>query len=103
LTTRNYGNLSRRNFLKLLGLLAFSYSVPQVVASFSPKELAENPFRLGVASGDPDATSVILWTRLVSSQLPKTGAVSVNWQLFSDPEGKHLVLEGVAVARAELA
>jgi alkaline phosphatase D len=36
-----------------------------------------DPFTLGVASGDPDATSVVLWTRL-TAELPPEG-VDVTW------------------------
>src|SRR4051812_11052765 len=39
----------------------------------SPPGLTTDPFTLGVASGDPDTTSVILWTRLAPDPLQGGG------------------------------
>jgi len=44
--------------------------------------LAGDPFVLGVNAGDPDPTSVVLWTRLVSDGLPE--AVDVTWETSTD-------------------
>jgi alkaline phosphatase D len=44
--------------------------------------LAADPFTLGVNAGDPDATSVVLWTRLVGEGLPDD--VEVVWETSSD-------------------
>jgi alkaline phosphatase D len=54
--------------------------------------ITENPFTLGVASGDPDSTGVVLWTRLMGGL---TGDVEVVWLV----EGEHgLVAAGTATA-----
>lgn len=46
-------------------------------------ELANNPFVFGVASGDPDTASVVLWTRLdeivVSEVDVPDGQIPVRW------------------------
>ena len=49
------------------------------------------PFKLGVASGDPDANSVVLWTRLAPSPLNADGQggmpnqpIDVEWQVATD-------------------
>lgn len=42
---------------------------------------SNSPFRHGVASGDPDATSVVLWTRVTTS-----GEVVVTGELAADPD-----------------
>ena len=47
-----------------------------------PSPLAADPFALGVTAGDPDATSVVLWTRLVGDALPD--AVDVTWETSTD-------------------
>jgi alkaline phosphatase D len=44
--------------------------------------LPGSPFALGVTAGDPDATSVVLWTRLVGDALPD--AVDVTGETSSD-------------------
>ena len=46
--------------------------------------LAGDPFRLGVASGDPLPDSVILWTRLVADDLPDEVSVGVEVALDED-------------------
>ncbi|MEZ5734252.1 MAG: alkaline phosphatase D family protein [Novosphingobium sp.] len=51
---------------------------------------AENPvFRHGVASGDPDATSVVLWTRVTGS-----GNVGVEWELSETPDFSEVLKSG---------
>jgi len=57
----------------------------------------DGPFRHGVASGDPLADSIILWTR-VSGQ---AGPVRVNWQLARDPALRSIVKEGEVVTGPE--
>ena len=46
-------------------------------------------FRHGVASGDPDATSVVLWTR-VSAGAP----LVVEWELAADPQFARIIQRG---------
>ena len=47
-----------------------------------PLDLDADPFVLGVASGDPTATSVVLWTRLVHDDL--AGDVQIVWDIAVD-------------------
>ena len=58
--------------------------------------LATDPFGAGVASGDPDAGSVVLWTRLVGDDLPPE--VEVTWELL---DGDEIVATGAETATAE--
>jgi alkaline phosphatase D len=61
-------------------------SAPTTTSTPSPPPptapLAAGPFGLGVTAGDPDATSVVLWTRLVAPDLPDT--VEVVWETSAD-------------------
>ncbi len=59
--------------------------------------LAADPFALGVTSGDPDATSVVLWTRLVGDDLPDE--VDVVWETSTD-DFATIASSGNAVALA---
>lgn len=62
------------------------------------------PFTLGVASGDPDPTSVILWTRLAPVPLSDTSlidAVDVSWRIATDSELRKVVQAGQVVASPE--
>ncbi len=66
--------------------------------------LPADPFTLGVASGDPDPTSVILWTRLAPTPLEGGGMpedpVPVQWEVASDEGFGDIVASGVAIAEA---
>jgi len=59
-----------------------------------------DPFTLGVASGDPVADSVILWTRLApTGALPDTD-VEVAWEIARDAEMNDVVADGTPAHRA---
>ena len=67
--------------------------------------LPTDPFSLGVASGDPLADSVILWTRLAPEPLAADGMggmpeepVDVVWEVASDDAFAEVVARGVATA-----
>lgn len=67
--------------------------------------LAADPFTLGVASGDPWADSVVLWTRLALDPVTETGLggmpdqrIPVQWQVASDARFRHVVRAGTATA-----
>ncbi|GID45495.1 hypothetical protein Aca07nite_27700 [Actinoplanes capillaceus] len=73
-----------------------------------------NPFPLGVASGDPAATSVVLWTRLAVKPLNADGhgdgtplteipyaGVNPHLRYFSERRGYTLVTLGRDRARAD--
>ena len=65
-------------------------------------EFATDPFTLGIASGDPNQTSVILWTRLALDPLHGGGMgdedVSVWWEMSTDAEFETIVADGSALA-----
>lgn len=67
---------------------------------------ASDPFTLGVASGDPDASSVVLWTRLAPEPLQADGGmpaitVPVEWEVATDEGMKQIVRRGAVDARPE--
>jgi alkaline phosphatase D len=64
------------------------------------------PLQLGVASGEPDAGSVVLWTRLAPSPLNADGQggmadadVAVDWQVSTSSTFGSLVASGTVTAR----
>lgn len=62
------------------------------------------PFTLGIASGDPDSGSVILWTRFAPEPLRDTSladAVPVHWVIAEDAEFRRVVQRGDVVALPE--
>jgi alkaline phosphatase D len=77
-------NLSRRAALSGMAL--------GTAASFLPTPAlarGDGPFRHGVASGDPDAGSVVLWTRVTTS-----GPVTLRWQIARDLAFTQIVSAG---------
>jgi alkaline phosphatase D len=78
-----------------------SSAAPETTADASAT-VTSDPFTLGVASGDPLADSVILWTRLLPADpLPDTD-VEVAWEIARDPEFAEVVGSGTALAVAAL-
>ena len=70
------------------------------VLAGAPADAATNPyFRHGVASGDPRAGSVILWTRVTPTAAATPGSgrgpqVRVGWQVARDPGFRYVVRHG---------
>jgi alkaline phosphatase D len=95
--------LSRRGLLAS----ALSLALTPVPASASTTRAPKaDPFRLGVASGDPLPDSVVLWTRLAPEPYEPMGGLPfagfpVQWQLAADEGFTQLVQDGTATAQPE--
>ncbi|GLQ19790.1 alkaline phosphatase D family protein [Algimonas porphyrae] len=88
---------TRRSALALLGLGGASACAPNVERVLSNAEGASGTFEHGIASGDPMATSVILWTRVTPAD--DVTPVPVIWEIDTDPDFP-LPLSGQLEARA---
>ena len=82
---------------------------PYTEKTLAASRLREYPFRLGVASGDPRAAGVVLWTRLAPRPHEEGGhggmprkRFDVRWEVASDERFRRVVRRGVAPARPEL-
>ena len=70
--------------------------------AIAPSPITSDPFSLGVASGDPLADSVILWTRLLpAEQLPDTD-IDIDWEVATDSGMTDIVANGSGSAIAAL-
>ena len=56
-------------------------------------------FALGIASGQPQAQTVVLWTMLTGADLP--AQVDVNWQVADDEAFTRIAAQGRETARVE--
>jgi alkaline phosphatase D len=61
----------------------------------------ENAFQHGVASGDPLADAVILWTRVTPRDPDSSAPIAVEWRVASDPDMTQVVASGSQRATAE--
>jgi alkaline phosphatase D len=95
-------DLSRRKFLLVSSLLLLTGCNTLTMRRGGSYKIRENPFKLGVASGSPRHDSVVLWTRLVSSEVINS-AVDVHWEMAEDDGFRRIVQHGVAIAIPELA
>ena len=72
--------------------------------TLAPIELPADPFALGIASGDPDTESVVLWTRLAPLPLDGGGMpsddVPVVWEASSTDNFDTIAASGQEIARA---
>jgi alkaline phosphatase D len=109
--------MDRRRFLGGLALAGVTVacgsgggeeeSAPVELATIDPVDLPGGIFSLGVASGDPLANRVMLWTRLAAQPLEPDGGtpqgrVEVAYDVAADERFEQLVASGVAVATPEL-
>jgi len=99
----------RRSFLAATSSLAAAAiwsSRAEGVVLQNPK-FAANPFALGVASGDPTPSGVLLWTRLAPQPLEGGGMpkmpVEVSWQVADDEQMTKVVRSGSVTATPDFA
>ncbi|UJA20355.1 twin-arginine translocation signal domain-containing protein [Thermoleophilia bacterium SCSIO 60948] len=106
------GSIDRRRFLGLSGTTAAGVVLgagPYTERALAAPRFSDDPFSLGVASGDPLPDGIVLWTRLAPRPLADDGKggmpdrkVEVRWEVASDERFRRVVRRGRTVARPEL-
>ena len=87
---------SRRRLLQATAALTFAPTLLRFARA------AEAPrFALGIASGQPRADGMVLWTRLTGADLPPT--VEVRWELSRDDAFTDIAARGIETAAADSA
>jgi alkaline phosphatase D len=105
---------SRRSFLTITGTGVLAAAVGSAMSAPSPAwanpRFQNDPFTLGVASGEPLPDGVVIWTRLAPEPLALDGTggmpalqVPVTWQVAEDPSMHRVVQSGSAKAVPQLA
>jgi alkaline phosphatase D len=100
--------MRRREFLvDVTRLAALAATVPNDWRVVRYPRLADEPFSLGVASGDPTPTSAMLWTRIAPRPLEPLGGmdslkVMVAWEVAADERFSTIVKQGRATGFPEL-
>jgi alkaline phosphatase D len=99
----------RRAFLLSGGSLAVLPWVSQIALATVVRNpsFAKYPFQLGVASGDPSASGMVLWTRLAMEPTAPDGGMpenefEVHWEIASDESMQRMVRSGTSLASPRL-
>lgn len=82
----------------VLGLMAAS-ALGSGCATVGRYRTATGRFRHGVASGDPGADSVVIWTRVTPSE---PSLVDVRWEVATDPDFRQVIRRGTTVTAGEI-
>ncbi|WP_231333430.1 alkaline phosphatase D family protein [Actinomadura graeca] len=98
-------DITRRTFLATTSLGPVTHAGTGLRTSRAPRN---DPFELGVASGDPDPGGFVLWTRLAPHPLADDGHggmpdrdVTVEWQVAEDERFRRVARGGRVTARRE--
>ena len=104
---KTYG-LDRRHFMQYVASIS-AISSPVISADQTVNHrpsFKDNPFQLGVASGDPLPNGVVLWTKLASNPLEGDGlpneAVPVAWEVATDEAFTKIVQRGSTLAMPQI-
>jgi alkaline phosphatase D len=97
----------RRDFLEWTRFAAMAAIIPDIWRIRHRPRFLDDPFSLGIASGDPTADAVMLWTRLAPRPLePGYGMegvrTAVTWEVAADEGFRRMVQTGRATAAPEL-
>lgn len=95
------GSYDRRAFLRRAGILGAGTMAGGLLGAARPAAAADDelaPFFHGVASGDPTATTVVLWTRVTVDGAGDV--VPLRWEVARDLAFTDVVDAGIVDARA---
>src|SRR5207253_7536895 len=96
--------MDRRIFIgDLVKVAALAAIVPNDWRVVRRIPFAADPFRIGIASGDPDQSGFVIWTRLIPRPLEPDGGmnrsrVAVRWEVAEDDKFSRVVKRGTATA-----
>ena len=98
--------ISRRTLLKTGGSFTAAMVLTGLTGLRAFAQQSDDPFTLGVASGDPTPKGVVLWTRLAPDPLAVGGGLTaepfeVRWELAYDDDFRHVFRQGTTVALPE--
>jgi alkaline phosphatase D len=100
--------MKRRDFLiDLSRFAALAATVPNDWRILHRPRFSDDPFTLGIASGDPTPTGAILWTRLAPKPLEPLGGMdgtraAVTWEVANDEAFASIAKQGRATGAPEL-
>jgi alkaline phosphatase D len=97
--------MNRRTLVQSAAWLALGYPFKRLSTFQASPQFGSDPFAAGVASGDPTANSIVLWTRLMPDANRERDwqrqAVTVDWEIGSDEGMQRIVKRGRELAHPE--
>ena len=107
-TAREQDGLSRRQWLTYTAALSSVPLLGRAAGAAENPKFSDNPFALGVASGDPDHRGFVIWTRLAPRPTEPGGGmpqsnVPVGWQVAEDDAMRKVVASGTTLTTPSLA
>ncbi len=98
---------SRRELLKAAAAIGVLAALPGC-ATLGRSRFTRDPFTLGVASGYPSPSGVVLWTRLAPEPIAPGGGmppevVAVDWEIAEDERMRRVVQSGTDYASPDWA
>ena len=101
--------MGRRAFLARIAALSAVPALGERAEGVTVRRasFASDPFALGVASGDPEASGFVLWTRLAPAPLEPGGGmpletIELRWEVAHDEKMGQVVKSGTALATPQL-
>ena len=96
-------DIDRRGLVRALGAATLGASAlhPALGQAAGPATSPDVDFRHGVASGDPLADRIILWTRVSPKRGSFAGPANVEWEVAQDDAFGRVVQRGVATTGPE--
>jgi len=101
---------TRRSLIKTFGAAAGALVAVPLVSreAFAQVSFSDDPFKLGIAAGDPSPNGFVIWTRLAPKPFEigfgmDTRPVEVEWEVASDDKFATIVQSGKAAASPFLA
>src|SRR5262245_18326078 len=98
-------HLTRRAAIaRIAAVTAASCLPPRLLHAAEGLRLSQDPFTLGIASGNPGPASIVLWTRLAPTPfapgggLDREDAIPVQWELAADEGMRKIVQSGTYYA-----
>ena len=106
--SQKYYGLERRKFLQMMATVTTLPSLSHLPAScvLGSAKFSDNPFTLGVASGDPEPHGVVIWTKLAPQPLEgptlRQESYEVKWEVSTDESFSNVVQKGSTFAVPQL-
>jgi len=83
-------SISRRDAIKTVSTVSTVLLLPSACTDIKSNKQADSQFSHGVASGDPDSSSIVIWTRVSHIDQP----IKVNWFIATDKKFKNTIKQG---------